>query len=129
MIVSGFTLLALWLALAPSRAAADVRGCDCKLNDPESMQKRECSLCREAELQPAGVEFFVLRDANPRKPNRWLVLPKTHLAGSHPLHLLSKSDRTRRKIRSSNWCDVSRTFPLRWRAACWFTRCGAAITS
>ncbi|MGD0580549.1 MAG: HIT domain-containing protein [Bryobacteraceae bacterium] len=59
------------------------------------MKKRECSLCREAEQQPAGVEFFVLRDTNPRKPNRWLVLPKAHLAGSHPLHALSKSERTR----------------------------------
>lgn len=95
LIVSACTLLPLWLAMAPPRAAADVRGCDCNLNDPESMQKRECSLCREAEQQPAGVEFFVLRDANPRKPNRWLVLPKAHLAGSHPLHLLSKNDRTR----------------------------------
>ena len=94
-IVSAFTLLTLWLALAPPRAAADVRGCDCKLNDPESMQKRECSLCREADRQPAGVEFFVLRDANPRKPNRWLVLPKAHGAGSHSLHSLSKRDRTR----------------------------------
>ena len=94
-IVSALTLLPLWLALAPPHAAADVRGCDCNLNDPESMQKRECSLCREADRQPAGVEFFVLRDANPRKPNRWLVLPKAHSPGPHRLQMLSKSDRTR----------------------------------
>ncbi len=89
------TLFSVGLMLAPRRAAADVRGCDCVLSDPESMQKRECSLCREAEQQPAGVEFFVLRDANPHKPNRWLVLPKAHLPGAHPLHLMPQSERTR----------------------------------
>jgi CDP-diacylglycerol pyrophosphatase len=95
LIVVALTSSALWFTLGPRRATADVRGCDCNLNDPESMQKRECSLCREAEQQPAGVEFFVLRDTNPRKPNRWLVLPRAHLAGAHPLHLLPKSERTR----------------------------------
>ncbi len=94
-IVSTVVLLTLWLAMAPPRAAGDVRGCECNLSDPESMKKRECSLCREAELQPAGVEFFVLRDANPRKPNRWLVMPKAHSPGPHPLHMLSRSGRTR----------------------------------
>lgn len=88
-------LLTLLLACAPPRLGADVRGCDCKLDDPESMKKRECSLCREAEVQPAGVEFFVVRDINPRKPNRWLIMPKAHMPGSHPLHLMPKHDRDR----------------------------------
>jgi len=85
----------LFATVAQRRAAADVRGCDCNLSDPESMQKRECSLCREAEQQPVGTEFFVLRDTNPRKPNRWLVLPKAHTPGAHPLHMLPKAERTR----------------------------------
>ena len=88
-------LLTLIVAGAPSRVSADVRGCDCNLNDPESMKKRECSLCREAESQPAGVEFFVVRDNNPRKPNRWLIMPKAHLQGSHPLHMMPKKERDR----------------------------------
>jgi len=87
--------LALLLSIAPPRLGADVRGCDCNLNDPEAMTKRECSLCREADRHPAEVEFFVLRDNNPRKPNRWLVLPKAHTAGSHPLHLMPKEQRDR----------------------------------
>jgi diadenosine tetraphosphate (Ap4A) HIT family hydrolase len=89
------SLLMLILAGAPSRMSADVRGCDCNLNDPESMKKRECSLCREAESQPAGVEFFAVRDINPRKPNRWLIMPKAHMPGAHPLHLMPKKDRDR----------------------------------
>ena len=47
-------LLTLVFACAPPRLSADVRGCDCNLSDPESMKKRECSLCREAEAQPGG---------------------------------------------------------------------------
>ncbi len=87
--------VALTISLAPVRMAADVRGCNCVLTDPESMNKRECSLCREAENQPAGVEFFVVRDINPHKPNRWLVMPRAHTAGSHPLHLMPKAERDR----------------------------------
>lgn len=87
--------LALLLSIAPPRLGADVRGCDCNLNDPEAMTKRECSLCREAEKQPEGVEFFVVHDINPRKPNRWLIMPKAHMQGSHPLHLMAKRDRDR----------------------------------
>ena len=93
--VPAFALLASMLTYAPFRMGADVRGCDCKLDDAESMKKRECSLCREAENQPAGVEFFAVRDINPRKPNRWLVMPKAHTPGSHPLHLMPKPERDR----------------------------------
>ena len=42
------------------------------------METRECSLCRLAESQPAGTEFFAVKDANPTKPNRWLALPRGH---------------------------------------------------
>lgn len=88
-------LLSLIAGAGSSRMQADVRGCDCNLNDPESMKKRECGLCREAESQPAGVEFFAVRDINPRKPNRWVILPKAHMPGSHPLHMMPKPDRDR----------------------------------
>jgi hypothetical protein len=54
---------------------ADVRGCVCDPATPATMEKRECALTREALSQPAGVEFFFLKDNSPRKPNRWLVLP------------------------------------------------------
>jgi len=95
LIFPTLSFLVFWTALNPPRVAADVRNCNCVVGDAESMSKRECSLCREAELQPAGAEFFVLRDANPRKPNRWLVLPRAHTPGSHPLHARPKEERTR----------------------------------
>lgn len=43
------------------------------------MAAHECGLCREAESQPPDVAFFFLKDNNPRKPNRWLILPRAHL--------------------------------------------------
>jgi diadenosine tetraphosphate (Ap4A) HIT family hydrolase len=69
--------------------------CDCDPARPETMAARQCSLCREAELQPAGAEFFLLKDINPRKPNRWLVLPRAHGKDNHPLHDLPADQRTR----------------------------------
>ncbi|HKW99255.1 MAG TPA: hypothetical protein VJN43_16060 [Bryobacteraceae bacterium] len=60
-------------------AWADVRNCTCDLAKPESMAARECGLCREAENQPADVAVFFLKDINPRKPNRWLALPRAHV--------------------------------------------------
>jgi hypothetical protein len=49
------------------------------------MQSRECGLCREAESHPADIRYFTLKDNNPRKPNRWLALPRFHVKGPHEL--------------------------------------------
>jgi diadenosine tetraphosphate (Ap4A) HIT family hydrolase len=62
-------------------ASADVRACACDVAKPESLAARECGLCREAENQPADVAVFFLKDINPRKPNRWLALPRAHIHG------------------------------------------------
>ena len=56
-----------------------MRTCACDVAKPESMATRECGLCREAENQPADVSVFFLKDINPRKPNRWLALPRAHI--------------------------------------------------
>lgn len=72
----------LWLA---SPLLADVSQCACDPANPESMRARNCSLCVEAEKQPQSVEFFLLKDINPRKPNRWLALPRMHAPGAHEL--------------------------------------------
>jgi hypothetical protein len=69
--------LPLFLLLSVT-GVADVRECSCDVASAESMAKRECGLCREAEKQPAGTPVFFLRDINPRKPNRWLALPRAH---------------------------------------------------
>jgi len=72
----------LFLALP---LGADVRGCACDIDKPETMEARECALCREAETQPAEPPVFFLKDNNPRKPNRTLVLPRAHLKGPNSL--------------------------------------------
>jgi len=67
--------VALLLALA---LRADLVTCNCDAGKPETLQARQCSLCQEAEKQPANSGVFFLKDANPNKPNRWLALPRTH---------------------------------------------------
>jgi diadenosine tetraphosphate (Ap4A) HIT family hydrolase len=57
---------------------ADFVTCSCDPAKPETLEARQCSLCREAERQLADVPVFFLRDSNPSKPNRWLALPRTH---------------------------------------------------
>lgn len=81
--------------LIPASLGAQVAArCDCDPARPETMKQRQCSLCNEAEKQPAGASHFVLKDINPRKPNRWLVLPRHHKEGAHPLHEMNQEDRT-----------------------------------
>lgn len=77
-------------------ALADVSGCACDPARPESMKGRPCSLCAEAEKHPAGAEFFFLKDNNPRKPNRWLLLPRSHAHdGPATLAGMTAAQRTR----------------------------------
>jgi hypothetical protein len=59
------------------------------------MEARECGLCREAETHPHDADIFFLKDINPRKPNRWLALPRVHATSGHPLHKLTKDLRTK----------------------------------
>jgi CDP-diacylglycerol pyrophosphatase len=82
---------ALAAMMLPALWAAD---CDCDPAKPETMEARQCSLCREAEKQPADATIFFLKDINPRKPNRWLALPRMHGSGPHPLHDLPADTRT-----------------------------------
>ncbi|MBK5295179.1 MAG: hypothetical protein JJE04_26330 [Acidobacteriia bacterium] len=74
---------------------ADVAGCACDPARPETMRARECSLCNEAESQPVGKDVFLLKDVNPRKPNRWLALPRAHARMGHPMHELPPDLQTR----------------------------------
>lgn len=74
--------------------SADVRQCACDITKPESLEARECSLCKAAEQQPVETSVFFLKDSNPRKPNRWLALPRAHYPGGHPLREISPEERT-----------------------------------
>jgi diadenosine tetraphosphate (Ap4A) HIT family hydrolase len=82
------------LLLAAAMAVNAATECACTPTEPESMKARQCSLCREAEARPESDTVFFLKDINPRKPNRWLALPRRHGSGLHHLHDLSKADRT-----------------------------------
>jgi diadenosine tetraphosphate (Ap4A) HIT family hydrolase len=81
--------------LATRALRADVTRCACDPKNPESLKARECSLCNEAEKQPADVEFFLLKDINPRKPMRWLVLPRRHDEAEHAFHKMPRDERVR----------------------------------
>ena len=89
-IVFGLVGLCL-IALGGLAARADMVTCACDTAHPETLAARQCSLCREAEKQPAAVKVFFLKDANPTKPNRWLALPRSH---ERSIELLSDAQRT-----------------------------------
>lgn len=57
---------------------ADIVTCACDPGSPATLEARQCSLCREAEKQPAVNAIFILKDVNPTKPGRWLALPRMH---------------------------------------------------
>jgi len=85
-------VLRLIFALAAaSLLRGDVRNCACDLAKAESMAAHECGLCREAESQPADIAVFFLKDINPRKPNRWLALPRAHTHSLNEMTLEARS--------------------------------------
>jgi diadenosine tetraphosphate (Ap4A) HIT family hydrolase len=84
-------LAAFWIVGAAIAWATD---CACDVSNSAVMEVRQCGLCKEAELQPSGTTIFFLKDINPRKPNRWLALPRSHGEAHHELHEMSPADRT-----------------------------------
>ncbi len=86
-------LLGTLLGLCTAVGLADVRGCVCELTNAESMQSRQCGLCRVAEQQTGDAPFFFVKDTNPTKPNRLLILPRKHYPGPHSLSEMPPEDR------------------------------------
>jgi len=88
---------------------ADFVTCNCDPSKPETLQARQCSLCREAEKQPTDVDVFFLNDANPSKPNRWLALPRTHersidlLTGAQRAQLWSSAITRAKSLFGGQW--------------------------
>jgi diadenosine tetraphosphate (Ap4A) HIT family hydrolase len=82
-------------ALALAVALPGATPCHCDPAQPETLKARECSLCAEAEKQPSDAGIFFLKDANPRKPNRLLALPRMHTPEHHPLAELPPDLRVR----------------------------------
>jgi len=73
--------VAIFVLLAAAAEPKRIVTCACDHSRPETLQARQCALCREAEKQPADVAVFFLKDINPTKPHRWLALPRHHYAG------------------------------------------------
>lgn len=84
----------LALVLLGAAIAYGATECACDPALPETMKTRQCSLCNEAEKQPSDQQIFFLKDINPRKPNRWLALPRAHQGGLHHLHEMPAAART-----------------------------------
>ena len=82
------------LGMIGAGALAQVRNCDCDPSRPETLAKRWCSLCVEAERQPQQPFVFFLKDVNPRKANRMLALPRVHGPRQHSLAVMSAEQRT-----------------------------------
>ena len=88
-------MLRLGLLLTAALIAhAQMVECACDPANAESMKARQCSLCVEAEKQAPGTPVFFLKDANPRKTNRYLALPGVHTSRYHRLADLPAADRT-----------------------------------
>jgi hypothetical protein len=75
-------------------ALAGAVECHCDPSKPETMEARQCGLCREAEKQPLEPAIFFLKDVNPRKANRILALPRKHGDADHPLDQMTAEERT-----------------------------------
>ena len=91
-IVSAISRLGIALVLSAALHAG-VDGCACDPAKPETMAARECSLCRLAEGQPAEPALFFVKDNNPRKPHRWLALPRKHGDHGHHLQDMTRAER------------------------------------
>ncbi len=88
-----FPYVAACALLLPA-GLADVRNCACDEAKPETLEARECSLCRLALSQPEGTQFFFVKDANPNKPNRLLALPRFHRRNPQDLAEMTPDERT-----------------------------------
>jgi diadenosine tetraphosphate (Ap4A) HIT family hydrolase len=110
-------MLAVAVLLLPG-GLADVRNCACDAARPETLDRRECSLCRAADAQPEDVRFFAVRDANPNKPNRWLALPRFHGTNPQDLSGMTPEERT------AYW-----GYTIKKAAELWGDKWGLAINS
>jgi hypothetical protein len=74
------TLAVIAAFLVPMCAHAQTV-CACDVKIPETLNAHQCSLTKVTEEQPPNILVFFLPDANPKKPNRLLALPREQSPG------------------------------------------------
>lgn len=79
--------------LAACTGHADVRNCTCDLTSPSITTTRGCSLCLEAAKHEPDETVFMVRDNDPTKPNRWLVVPRASYDGANSLAQMAPDER------------------------------------
>lgn len=67
--------------------------CSCDVKIPATLNARQCSLTRVTEEQPSNITVFFLPDANPKKPNRLLALPREQKVGMQSIADLTPATR------------------------------------
>jgi hypothetical protein len=90
-LLAAMTFVASLPGQVPARISSG-NPCICDPAKPDTLKLRQCSLCNEAEKH-SSEEVFFLKDINPRKPTRWLALPRKHTADSHHLYDYPKAER------------------------------------
>jgi len=102
-------------AVSPHRSAVSVRPpCHCDHEVLASLTTRECSLCQVASQHTEAI--FVLKDNDPRKPNRWLVLPSRHeTPGIQLLRSLERAERNEFLLAAVR--EAEKRFPDGWGIA------------
>jgi hypothetical protein len=85
--------LLLVLSIAAPLGSEITGGCACDVTRPETLEPIQCGLCMEAEKHPLEPAIFLIKDHSPRKPNRWLALPRSHAAGYHELSAMTPRER------------------------------------
>ena len=80
-------MLAAWVL------PGDVRDCVCDLASPAIAETKGCNLCVEAEKHPVDQPIFLVKDNDPAKPNRWLVIPRAKYDGANPLAQMTAAER------------------------------------
>ncbi len=99
-------------------SAGSMAECTCDAAQPATLLRHECSLCAVAEKNASGPDYFVIRDASPAKPNRWLALPRFHTTQPEEL------SRMQPEQRAAFW-----QFAIAKARELWGNRWGLAVNS
>jgi diadenosine tetraphosphate (Ap4A) HIT family hydrolase len=71
-------LSCVWLSLPLCALAQEKLQCECEHSTRAAYDQRNCGLCAEVDKAPHDVDVVFVKDNDPRKPHRWLALPRQH---------------------------------------------------